>query len=374
MVKKTYLMLKKYDDLRKDSTDVRTVQAKVRCDIELVQTGQSQNHTITIEHLSTKVLSSASRNVCLWRDLVQSMPGDALIRRTGFLTSIGVWSKQEGESDDEVRKAVTAGFEARLEQFIRPPTAPGAQRSFTTQRPLHPFRILLAALQYERNKASREGRSWISLEAITQILHQAFYKSLGYNSQIITNKSLGYNSQIITNNICLAIDVSDSMKSTQINGKSWAEEIKCHKAARAVAFTLAKMGSNDTQLLAFNANRCVTLQAGDDFSKFVADDTGLTPSKTSDCTEPLKWAQKEERKDIDAFIVFTVNINVGGRNEVAEALKLYREFSGKDDAKFIVCTMNDSKVTTGDPADPHVFNICGCDANLPLLIQEYLRK
>ena len=360
MVKKTYLMLRKYDDLRKDSTDVRTVQAKVRCDIELVQTGQSQNHTITIEHLSTKVLSSASRNVCLWRDLVQSMPGDALIRRTGFLTSIGVWSKQEGESD-EVRKAVTAGFETRLQQFIRPPTAPAAQKSFTTQRPLHPFRILLAALQYERNKASREGRLWISLKAITQILHKAF------------DKSLGYNSQIITNNICLAIDVSESMKSTQINGKSWAEEIKCHKAARAVAFTLAKMGSN-TQLLAFNANGYVTLQAGDDFSKFVADETGLTPSKTSDCTEPLKWAQTQERKDIDAFIVFTVNRNVGGRNEVAEALKLYREFSGKDDAKFIVCTMDDSKVTTGDPADPHVFNICGCDANLPLLIQEYLLK
>ena len=353
IVKETYLMLKDYDDLRKDSTDISTVQAKVRCDIVLAKT--RQYHTITIEHLSTKVLSRQSEHpstevlsrksyVGLWRDLVQSMPGDALIRHTGFLTSICVWSKL-GDESDEVRKAVIDGFETRLQQFIQPPTAPDDQRPFTTKRPVHPFRILMAALHYSKNRSSKWGRAWISLEAITQILHRAFAKSLGYNSQVITSK------------ICVAIDVSGWMATSDINGKSWA--MKCQEAAQAVAFTLAKMGAN-AQLLAFNEKGHVALQADDDFNKFV-DDIGkiaLQYSQISDCTEPLKWAQKEERKDIDAFVVFTVNINFGDRNEVAEALKLYRDFSGKDDAKFIVCTMNGTKITSGDPSDPHVYNIC----------------
>ena len=156
IIKKTYEMLKNYDELRKNSTTVDTVQTKVREDLEKVRSKARQDHTITIEHLSTKVLAHASRNVGLWRNLIPCMPGDALIRHTGFLTNIGVWVKQKGESEEVINETV-GGFERRLLEFIQPPTAPGDPRGYTTKRPLHPFKIFIAARQYQKKKASPVG-------------------------------------------------------------------------------------------------------------------------------------------------------------------------------------------------------------------------
>ena len=361
IIKKTYEMLKDYDVLRKADTAVDIVQERVREDIKKVRSNTRQDHTFTIEHLSTKVLARGSGNNSLWRDLIPCMPGDALIRHTGFLTNICVWAKQDAESQEVVDETVK-GFKTRLHEFIQPPTDPGVLKPFTTKRPLHPFKLLIAVLQYQEKKASRWGQlSWIPKPEVTKVLHEAFEQSLGYNAHVISSK------------ICVAIDVSGSMKSSGINGKPWT--LKCQVAAQAVAFTLARMGSN-VHLLAFNKNGYDPLEASGDFEKFKKDmeSLSLQPSKTSDCTEPLKWAQTQEIKDIEAFVVFTVNKNVGKRNEVAEALKLYRDFGGKDDSKFIVCTMNATNISSGDTSDPHVFNVCGCDTNLSLLIQAYLHK
>ena len=356
-VKKIDRMLEDYDKLR-TSEDVGFIQKKIREDIEKVRSNTRQDHIITIEHLSTKVLARDARNVELWRDLIPCMPGDALVRHTGFLTNMGVWKNRES---NEIITETVSGFETRLCEFIKPPTDPSALRPFTSQRPVHPFKLLTAMLQYKGKQASRRGLHWVALEDVTSVLQRAFEHSLGLHSQVISST------------ICVAIDTSGSMTRRGINGKSWA--IKCIAAAQAVAFTLAKMGRN-VQLLAFNENGHVALEAGSDFHDFVGTMKKLPLKGTakSDCTEPLKWAQQQERKDVEAFVVFTVNENVGNRNEPVAAIKLYRDFSGNDHSKFIICTMNATKVSSSDPADGHMFDICGCDTNLPLLIQEFLQK
>ena len=126
----------------------------------------------------------------------------------------------------------------------------------------------------------------------------------------------------------MAIDVSGSMKSRGINGKPYS--IQCQAAAQALAFTLAQMRSN-VHLLAFNKEGYVAIETGNTFSEFEKkmDTLSLKHSESSDCTEPLKWAQKQEIKDIDAFIVLTVNENVGNRNEVVVALKQYKKLQWK---------------------------------------------
>ena len=356
ILKKTDRMLEEYDKLR-TSTDVGFIQNKVGEDIKKVESGTRHYHAITIEHLSTKVLARGSGNVELWRDLIPCMPGDALVRHTGFLTSMGVYQKSE-----EIINETVTGFKTRLSKFTQPQTA-------TTQRPVHPFKLLIAELQYQKGRASWQGPTWEPVSDVTNVLHEAFEQSLGLSRQVITNT------------ICVAIDISSFMKESGINGKDWA--IKCIPAAQAAAFTLAKMGSN-AHLLAFSANQNVALEIGSDFQDFLGkmDDVMNEIDRNeerqngdaTDCTKPLIWAQKQERKDIEAFVVFTVNKNVGSRIQTVEAIQKYRDFSGNQDAKFICCTMNASRFSSSDPADRHMFDICGCDANLPLLVQEFLRQ
>lgn len=344
MVEKVAKRLKEYDELRK-TTDKDSIEKIIK-----EAMGETRPYkSITFEHLSTQVLSDKNSDCKeIWRLLIPCLPGEALIRHAGFLTRICALEANT--------PATIKAFEKRLKDFL-PPSSP-------TRRPVHPFKILTALLHY-KECITQSGRHWEPIDVVSKIIQEAFEKSLGCNSTAIAKK------------MCVAIDVSRSMLKTAneerqgTNGNK--DKINCLQASQAVAYTLAKMAQS-IHLVVFNKNGCRKVDGYETFADFQSKikKIKLEESQKSDCNEPLKWAQEEELKDIDAFVVFTVSELVGGRIEPVQGITEYRKFCNNDTVKMIICTMNVSSITSADFADNYMMDICGCDPKLPLLIQNFL--
>lgn len=352
-------MLADYDELR-SSTDVETIKNKITSDVQRLRSnpGNRKPPTFTIEHLSSKVLSCNARNVNIWRSLIPCIPGHALIHHTGFLTNLGVLKAEESS---ELMTETLKSFRLNLDEFIRPAAvAPPTDRSYTTQRPVHPCTIHLALLQYKEGRtANSDHLSWTPVQQVADILQDALKAAYDCTPGLQSRK------------MCVAIDVSGSMKA-KVNGTKYG--IECRTAAASIAFALAKTG-NSIDIVMFSKKGCKVLDSSDtDFNNFLSKikETSLGEFQDSDCTEPLKWAIKQNKTDIEAFVVFTVNENVKEVNEPVEGLQRYRNDFGKANTKMIICTMNVTRYTATDRADPYMLDICGCDANLPLLIQEFV--
>lgn len=361
VVRRVSDMLADYDELR-SSTDDEKIKNKITSDVQRLRSNPDNRKPpiFTIEHLSPKVLScNRAGNVNIWRSLIPCIPGHALIRHAGFLTKLGVLTAEEDSS--ELMAETLKSFRLNLEEFIRPATAAlPTDRSYTTQRPVHPCTIHLAMLQYKEGHTVHPGRSWTPVQKVTDILQDALKDSYDCTPGVQSHK------------MCIAIDVSGSMK-TNVNGTK--RGIECRTAAASLAFALAKTGSS-IDIVMFSKKGYEVLSSDTDFNNFLLKikETSLSESQDSDSTEPLKWAIEQKKTDIEAFVVFTVNENAKGLNEPVEGLQRYRNDFGKANTKMIVCTMNATRYTGKDRADQYMLDICGCDANLPLLIQEFVDR
>lgn len=89
----------------------------------------------------------------------------------------------------------------------------------------------------------------------------------------------------------------------------------------------------------------------------------------TDCAVPMIWA-KDNRVEIDKFVVMTDNETWGGRIHVDRALNNYRQVMGIG-AKLVVVGMNTGGFTVGDPNDKLTLNAVGFDTNLPKVIAEF---
>ena len=359
VVRRVSDMLADYDELR-SSTKFETIKNKITSDVQRLRSNPDNRKppTFTIEHLSPKVLSYKASNVNIWRSLIPCIPGHALIRHTGFLTKLGVFQLKAEESSELIAETLKS-FRMNLNEFIRPAAvAPPTDRSYTTQRPVHPCTIHLALLQYKEGRTVNSDLSWTPVQQVTDILQDALKASYDCTPGLQSHK------------MCVAIDVSGSMKA-KVNGTTHG--IECRSAAASLAFALAKTGSN-IEIVMFSKNGYEILSSDTDYNNFLSKikKTSLSESQHSDTTEPLKWAIEQKKTDIETFVVFTVNENAKGLNEPVEGLQRYRNDSGKANTKLIICTMNGTRYTGEDRADPYMLDICGCDANLPLLIQEFV--
>ena len=232
--------LKNYEVLRK-STDTETIKSKIKA-----------HRYITTEHLSSKVTSAKSGNTDIWRGLILNIPGHSLVRHAGFLTKIKVLEA----GDDDLAETTMETFKSRLNKYVIPPPnpdTPASQRSFTRKVPLHSFKILTALLQYKEGHSivyshtkSNAISSWVPVEKVTTILEEAYKAS----------ESIASQSGKMSNKICVAIDVSHSMTKAKVNGAN--EGVNCRTAAAALAFTIARNGSN-VDVLVFNKNKSKVL-------------------------------------------------------------------------------------------------------------------
>ena len=234
---------------------------------------------------------------------------------------------------------------------------------------MHSFKILTALLQYKEGHSvvyshtkSNAISSWVPIEKVTTILEEAYKAS----------ESIASQSEKMSKKICVAIDVSQSMTEAKVNGAN--EGINCRTAAAALAFTIARNGSN-VDVLIFDKNESKVLGVDEDLKKFLhaVNEHDLKPSADTDCSEPLKWAIENKQTDAEAFIVLTVNENAKDRQPLALQLKRYREAT-KTKLKVIICTMNVTTYTGAAKFDRHMLDICGFDSKLPWHIKCFVEE
>ena len=368
---RNYDLLRSYDLLRRhDNADF--IINKLREDKD------KGKHRLTLEHISPKALSpklSKDTYLDVWAHLIPSIPGEGLIRRASLLTRHGLFQIKTGNGDSSERngdnkervKIRIESFRERLQEFIPAESGASAKTEESqTKRSIHPVKLLLAFIQYTECSTKPGSRSWISNDDIAKIIYDAFENSVK-------------NTVSLPKKICVAVDVSQSMEKTPA-GETCTGEINCLTVAAAMAFTLAKMASS-VDIITLDHKNSEMMDSSTDFKEFrnninkrQGTDGKLEFSKAVDCSEPFRWAQSAEKKDIDAFVVLTVNENVSGRSEAVQALHYYRKYCKKDTVRCVICTMNNSEHTVADPADSRMLDICGCDASLAELIQNFISE
>ena len=368
IVTKVAKLLEIYDEVRR-STDAESTIQKLK--------DAKENQTLTLEHISPKVLSrelTEKKHTRVWAYLIPCMPGEALIRHAGLLTYHGVFNNKADDKEN-ISEVRLESFEKRLQPFI---DGSEVSREYPkTQRPIHPFTLLLALIQYKQGYTThKHPRFWISNSKMVAILERAFEASIQGACGI----------SCIQKKICVAIDVSESMAKL-VSGPETERNYMYLDAAAAVGYTFAKVGTN-VDVIIFNAKGSLKMEIIDSttFEKFKecvhnrcaidVPDKFLEISKGTDCSEPFRSFQEAKRSDIDAFVVLTVNDNVPGRIEPVEALVKYRDYrkdcARDDDIRCVFCTMDASSHTMTTRDDPCMLDICGFDGKMASQIEQFI--
>ena len=359
IVTKVAKLLEIYDEVRR-STDAEFTIQKLK--------NAKENQTLTLEHISPKVLSSEltkKKHTRVWAYLIPCMPGEALIRHAGLLTHHGVFNNVADEQENTSKDRLES-FEARLKHFI-------AGSAVSREYPVHPFTLLLALIQYKQGCTTHEHpRFWTPNSKMVAILERAFEASIQGTCRISG----------IQKKICVAIDVSESMAKL-VSGPETERNYMYLDAAAAVGYTFAKIGTN-VDVIIFNAKGSLKMEIIDsttfeEFKECVHKHCAINDpnkflefSRGTDCTEPFRWSQEAKRRDKDAFVVLTVNENVPGRIEPVEALVKYRNYCVRDDIRFVFCTMDASSHTMTTRADPRMLDICGFDGKMASQIEQFI--
>lgn len=90
----------------------------------------------------------------------------------------------------------------------------------------------------------------------------------------------------------------------------------------------------------------------------------------TDCALPMVWA-KENRINVDAFIVVTDNETWVGNIHPSQALKQYREKTGIN-SKQIVMAVVPNNFSIADPKDPNALDIAGFDTATPAVVSNFI--
>lgn len=309
-----------------------------------------QGYGLTREMLPTQSLNSPE----VWEALLEKMPMTAMIRNLGKMTAVGLLKPLSAAS----RKVVEALVDKAVLKRAR----------------IHPIAVLVALRTYQQGKGDKGKLTWNTVPQIIDALDTAFYDC--FDNVEPTGK-----------NIMLAHDISGSMSGGVIAGCPGVTPIV---ASAAMAMVTAKVEKN-WHAVGFTA-------AGGDFyasRRNKAQDSsqcfpGLTELKFSpkqrlddvcnymlslpmgmtDCSLPMVYA-KEKKLEIDAFYVYTDNETYQGEIHAYQALRNYRQASGRN-AKLIVVGMTSTGFTIADPSDAEMLDVVGFDPAAPSIMSQFI--
>ncbi|CAJ0941591.1 unnamed protein product, partial [Mesorhabditis belari] len=279
------------------------------------------------EHIPSQHLNSVS----IWEALLEKMPMTAMLRNLSKMQALDML---KGTKITELCDKLTDEAAIRVSR-------------------VHPIQILIAHHMYSQGRGDKGKLTWRPNPTIENALEKAFYAS--FKNVEATGKRF-----------CFAFDVSSSMNSS-VSGSS----ITNRKASVAMGMIGLRTEENVEvvafcdQLTEIPFDKSWTLEQTCNY--FDRLDFGST-----DCAQPMIWA-RENRKDIDCFMVFTDNETYFGEVHPYEALQKYRESSGIADAKLIVLGMTSTGFTIADPNDAGMLDICGFDAAIPELVASFVK-
>ncbi|MDR3360712.1 MAG: TROVE domain-containing protein [Bifidobacteriaceae bacterium] len=283
------------------------------------------------EALPDSALGSAE----VWRTLLdQGLPQTALLRQLPRLTNLGLGVGETGK------------LIAR--QLADPDRLRRAR--------VHPISVMAALRTYASGRGARGRGAWQPTRQLVDALDEAFYAA--YGAVTPTGKRIG-----------LALDVSGSMGWASIGGLP----LTPREATAAMALVTAAT-EDDYEIIAFTGGDAGVSplaisprQRLDDVLRAVSD----LPFGQTDCALPMLWAAKEKR-DFDAFVIYTDNETWFGDVHPFQALRRYRELTGIP-AKLVVVGTTATSFTIADPSDPGSLDIAGFDAAVPNLIGDFVR-
>jgi 60 kDa SS-A/Ro ribonucleoprotein len=178
----------------------------------------------------------------------------------------------------------------------------------------------------------------------------------------------------------LALDVSGSMGSA-MGGTS----LTCREASAAMAMVTARVeknwacvgftsggrgygGMHGGDPSALTELKISPRQRLDDIVKSIS---GLSFGGT-DCSLPMLHAI-EHKLAVDVFQIYTDNETWAGHIHPFQALKQYRQKSGRN-AKLVVVGMTATEFSIADPSDAGMLDVVGFDTSAPNVMADFARS
>ncbi len=293
--------------------------------VELVR-----QHRFTHEMLLTEWKNDAD----VWAALLEDMPMTAMIRNLAKMTAVGL----------------LAPLNAATKRVVN---ALGDVQRLAKAR-VHPIALLSALKVYEQGHGEKGKLAWKPVREIVDALDAAFYTAFRHVEP--TNKAH-----------LLALDVSGSMTCGQIAGVAG---LSPRVASAAMALVTAKTEKQHC-FVGFTGSltplRISPRQRLDDVMRAVE---GL-PFGRTDCALPMIWA-RENRVEIDTFVVYTDNETWAGNVHPYQAIRDYRQKMGRA-AKLVVVGMTATGFTIADPNDAGMLDVVGFDAAAPQVMADFGR-
>ena len=305
--------------------------------IQIITDYKLPREAIPTEHLNNPAVQAA---------LVPHMPITATMRNLANFTRSGLVSSNFDETTKLIQSKLTN------------------QEAIVKGR-LHPFNVLNALATYQSGGFGRYGRSqgatYNPVQGIVDALDDAFYMS--FDAVEPANK-----------NTLLAIDVSGSMSSPIMNSN-----ISCGAGAAAMAMSTVR-SEPYTETLYFSSENSRGWMSRSNslgrlsISKKMRLDSVLGEMSNrnwggTDCALPMIHA-KNNKLDIDTFVIYTDNDTWAGNIHPYQALNDYRQSSGRD-AKLVVVGMIASNFTIADPNDAGMLDVVGFDSSAPGIISNF---
>lgn len=272
-------------------------------------------------------------NPKVWEAMLPSMGITALIRNLGKLSSLEM-TKPMSATTKTIVSALTDVDKLRKGR-------------------VHPLVVLYAMKTYEQGHGLKGSLRWAPERAIVDALDDAFYASFGFVEP--TGK-----------NTLLALDVSGSM-SSPMPGTA----VSCRAASSAMAMVTARVEKN-WHCFGFS-HRFVPLPISpkmrlDDIEK----KTDGLPFERTDCSIPMVHAMRE-KLEVDTFVVYTDNETYAGTPHPFQALREYRQKSGRA-AKLVVVGMTATGFSIADPSDAGMLDVVGFDTATPGALAEFAKS
>lgn len=297
----------------------------------------------------------------VWRKLFynEQLFGQALVRNITRLARIGAFNDL----------VFAADYAARLtdEQMIR-------------RTRLHPINFLNALVVHTEgqivrdkrpsnypNRADIRKKDWQTVPTIVDALNAGFHLAFKHVEPA-------------RRRTFLAVDVSGSMTANAAFGL----DLSAAQVAAAMALTIAKTepyymikgftSNNEHPIGGYRYGRRVNELTDLDIAPSMDLATAMRNVQkqnfgATDCALPMLWA-RDNKIEIDTFVVITDNETWAGEIHAHEALRRYRTTMGIN-AKLIVAGVSATEFTIADPNDAGSLDIVGFDANAPKIIADF---
>ncbi|MEV0826059.1 TROVE domain-containing protein [Nonomuraea rubra] len=280
------------------------------------------------------------RDPGVWEALIETVGMTALIRNLARMTRLGTLKPGAEATSRAVRRLT--------------------DRQAVLRARIHPMDAWLALRVYKSGVAQPNPRAdrqrWQPVPAVLDALEETY--ELAFGTVEPSGKRL-----------LVAVDSSGSM--------SWGGGVRVggspvgspYEVGNAMAVMLARIERGgvhvidvDTRVHASNVTPRTNLR---EIASWKPSGGG------TDLSLPFTWA-REQRMEVDGFVVFTDNETWAGRSHPTQALNAYRR-AVRPDARVVVAAMTAAGYSIGDPKDDGVLNVAGLDASLPLVVNGFVR-